>query len=308
MEERLKQTKRGINSIRALLSLVILLLGIYNAGAIIESAGFIFFYIAIVIISNVFFIMLPEKMYEGMKLHYIIFILDIILVCFGAYWLGGVSFKMLMVIFLAVFMAALSQSVGMSLVIAAVTTAVYVIISSTGRETGFAGLFQEKEILNIPFIFVVSLHASFIAEKANQELEEKKKVRQAYGELAEQFEGFRGDIHTLNEFHSRVYDSLKQAVIVTDASGAVKVFNSRAEEIFGIRRGKAVNLNVNHQEGLSGPAKLLNELMLKKQPSDNKEISVIESGTVKKLRANTGKVKDRDGNIIGYIFSAEQFF
>lgn len=308
MEDRIKKAKRNINSIRALLSLIILLLGVYNAGAIIESSGYIIFYIAIVIISNVFFIMLPDKMYEGMKLHYIIFILDIILVCFGAYWLGGVSFKMLMVIFLAVFMAALSQSVGMSLLIAAVTTAVYVIISFTGRETGFAGLFQEREILNIPFIFVVSLHASFLAEKANQELEEKKKVKQAYGELAEQFEDFRGDTRAVHEFHSRVYDSLKQAVIVTDASGAVKIFNSRAEELFGIRRGKAVNLSVNHLEELAEPAKLLNELILKKQPSDNKEISVTESGTIKKLRANTGRVKDREGNIIGYIFSAEQFF
>jgi len=230
MADRLKQAKRSITFIRALLTLIIILLGIYNFGGIIESSGFVFFYIAVVIISNIFFGLLPEKMYEGMKLHYIIFVLDIILISFGAYWLAGLTFNMLMVIFLTLFMAAIGQSVGLSVAIAAVTTLVYFFIRSSGNDAGFAGFMQEREILNVPFIFIVSLHASFLAEKANEEIEEKKKMKKAYGELSEKLKDSHEDLEGMLEFHTRVYDSLKDGFIIMDASGVIKIFNCYARQ------------------------------------------------------------------------------
>ncbi|PKL92797.1 MAG: hypothetical protein CVV21_00170 [Candidatus Goldiibacteriota bacterium HGW-Goldbacteria-1] len=308
MEDRLKQNKRSITYIRAVLTLIIILLGIYNFGGIIESSGFLFFYIAVVIISNIFFGLLPEKMYEGMKLHYIIFVLDIILVSFGAYWLAGLTFNMLMVIFLALFMAAIGQSVGLSVAIAAVTTLVYFFIRSSGNDAGFAGFMQEREILNIPFIFVVSLHASFLAEKANEEIEEKKKMKKAYGELSEKLKDSHEDLEGMLEFHTRVYDSLKSGFIIMDASGIIKVFNARAEEIFALRGHKARNMHFKHLEAIGDAAELINNLILKRQPSEKVSVSIQAAGIIKKLLVSTYHVKDRENNITGYICSVEQVF
>jgi len=308
MEDRLKQTKRSITFIRAVLTLIIILLGIYNFGGIIESSGFVFFYIAAVIMSNIFFGLLPEKMYEGMKLHYIIFVLDIILVSFGAYWLAGLTFKMLMVIFLTIFMAAIGQSVGLSVVIAAVTALIYFFIRSSGNDAGFAGFMQEKEIMNIPFLFVISLHASYLAEKANEEIAEKKKMKKAYGELSEKLKGSHEDLESMLEFHTRVYDSLENGLIIMDASGIIKVFNARAEEIFVLRGNKARNLHFKHVEAISDVFELINNLILKKQAAEKMAISIQAMGIIKKLLVSTYHVKDRDNNITGYICSVEQVF
>lgn len=308
MQESVQQTKRSITYIRALLTLIIILLGIYNFGGLIESSGFVFFYIAVVLISNVFFALLPEKMYEGMKLHYIIFVLDIILVSFGAYWLAGLTFNMLMVIFLALFMAAIGQSVGLSVAIAAVTTLVYFFIRSSGNDAGFAGFMQEKEILNIPFIFIVSLHASFLAEKANEETAEKKKMKKAYGELSEKLKNTHEDLEGMLEFHLRVYDALKYGFIIMDASGIIRVFNVKAEEIFAMRGNKARNLHFRQVEAIGEAAELINNLVLKRQPAENAAVSIQAAGMLKKLLVSTYNIKDRENNIIGYICSVEQVF
>ena len=78
MISELEQRKRNILYIRGILSAVIVILALYNMGDILKSQQYILIYILALIASNFVFAYLPISLYEGSKLHYVIFILDII--------------------------------------------------------------------------------------------------------------------------------------------------------------------------------------------------------------------------------------
>ena len=153
--------KKYIIYVRSLLTLSLLIVGSYNYEIVAERFDAAVFYVCVLLLSNAAVMFLPKKMFRGVKVHYFIFVLDMALIITGCYILTTLDLPFLIAVFLAVFMAALSQSVKMSVLIAVVVNAVYVY-----TKTYAAGeVFDETAMLNIPFVFVVALHGSFMAER-----------------------------------------------------------------------------------------------------------------------------------------------
>jgi PAS domain-containing protein len=301
MDHNLQLRKKYILYIRGILTFMILLLGIYSFRYISQSAQYIFFYLFVVFASNFVFISLPDRMYEGLKLHYIIFMLDIILIALGAYWLAGLTFEMLMVIFLTIFISAISQSVGLSLVIALVSILLYIFMKVNGVEGGLAGFFQEKEIMNLPFIFVVALHSSYLAEKAAEDVGEKKKLQNANTELSKKMKQSGDELENIISFTAKVYDAFREGIIITDNTGLIRAFNKSAELIFAARRTKVLNVNFRETSVLAQIAPALNAIMTGKQVSENAELTGETGGTLKRFIVNTSYIKDREDKILGVL-------
>jgi PAS domain-containing protein len=251
--------------------------------------------------SNFVFIFLPDRMYEGLKLHYIIFMLDIILIALGAYWLAGLTFAMLMVIFLTIFISAISQSVGLSLVIALVSILLYIFMKVNGVEGGLTDFFREKEIMNLPFIFVVALHSSYLAETAGEDVREKKKLQNANTELSKKMKQSGDELENIISFTARVYDAFREGVIITDNTGFIRAFNKSAELIFAVRRNKILNVNFRDMEVLAPISPALNEITASRQVSENAEFISETGGTLKRFIVNTSYIKDREDNILGVL-------
>ena len=302
----LEQRKRNIIYIRGILTAVIVILALYNLGDILKSQQYILFYILALVASNFVFAYLPITMYEGAKLHYVIFILDIIFVTLGAYWLAYLDFQFFMLIFFTVFISALSRSVGLSLATAVAVNALYIYMKFSTAESGFTTLYEKNIFLNIPFLFIVALHSSYLAEKADEDLAEKKKLERANQILSGKVKDMNADIESVVDFMERVYDSFREGVIVVDAGGMIRQFSRKCEGIFNIKRVKAVNMFYKEVNMLGGVGDIISDIKLKRQLTFDGEINIKVDGTEKTLIINTSYIKDRSENIIGYLCTIRQ--
>ncbi len=300
MESTIKLRKQSIVYIRALLSLAILLLGAYNYTAIMSSKQYIIFYLLLVVISNFVFIYLPLDLYEGVKLHYFVFILDFIIISLGVYWLAQFDIYFLLFIFLAIFMAAVGQSIKLSILIAFVVNALYIYIKSTMGGEGFV-LAEAKTLMNIPFLFVVALHSSYIAEMANEDAEEKKSLERANAVLSNKINNVNEELNGFITFTSRVYDSFRDGLIIIDDGGIIRTFNTACETIFNARRSKVINFSIYSLETLGELKELILNLRFKKEPAFDKELILNTPEGSKKVLVNTMFIRDKSDNPIGVL-------
>ena len=289
-KDKAQARKKALTYIRAILTLCLLLLAAYNYADIIESKKHVMFYIIFLVGSNFVFMGLPKEQYEGLRLHYIIFITDIILLSLGTYWMANMDFQFFITMFLTIFICAMSRSIGLSVVIAVVVNLVYLYMKST-MLGGVAPLMQEKVLLNIPFLFIVALHSSYLAESASDEESEKKRAEMTRNRLNEQVKEMTGELEDAEFFTSRVYDSFRDGVIVLDSGGIIKAFNSKCESIFGLKRAKVKNFLYREVKELGGVIDAIKDLKSKNLPSMDREVTVSIDTELKKLIVNTAFIK-----------------
>jgi PAS domain S-box-containing protein len=308
MASPLEMRKRNITYIRGVFTFLILMMALYNIGDILASQQYVLAYLALLVASNIVFIALPINLYEGIKLHYIIFILDIIFVALGAYWLAFLDFPFLIIIFLTIFISALGQSVKTSLLTAVVVNALYFYMKLSMADSGIATLAERNIFLNIPFIFMVALHSSYLAEKANEDINERKKLEKANKMLSGQLKNMSAEMESAHDFMELTYDGFRDGVMVLDENGNIRQFNRKCESIFGIKRARAINMLYTEVEVLGGVQGLITDLKAKKQPSFDRDITVEAGGAKKILVVNTSFIKDGAENINGIICTLRQRF
>ncbi|GEM_PF-1099735 len=293
--------KKYIIYIRSLLTTIIVLLGLYNYADIMVNRAYVIFFIFFVIAINFVFIYLPEEMYEGINLHYVIFLLDIIIISLGAYWMGDMDFKFFMMMFLTVFICALSKSVKLSFIIAIVVNILYLYLIYSFADENFDITQNINILLNLPFIFIISLHGSYLAEKANEDYLEKEKLKKSNILLSKDIKNLNEEVESIINFTARVYDSFKEGIIIMDTQGIIRVFNRECETIFNIHRNKVINFSLSDLNFLQGVKEALTNLRLKKIISLNKEITIKIDNIEKTLEINTAFIRDNSQDVIGYL-------
>ncbi len=287
--------KKGLIYIRAILTLCLILLAAYNGTGENVNVPLIGGYLLVLLASNIVFIQMPKESYEGLRLHYIIFITDIILLSLGTYWMANLDFQFFITMFLTIFICALSRSIGFSLIVALVVNMVYLYMKSI-QLGGVSLLLQDKILLNIPFLFIVALHSSYLAEKASEEEGDRKRLERSKNNLVEQVKSRDCEMEELSSFNIHVYDSFKEGVIVLDSAGVIKVFNSRAELIFNTKRGKVINYFYREARILGEVIDIMTELKARKMAAVDREVFAMIDGQNKKLIVNTAAVKG-DGDV-----------
>ena len=274
--------KKSIIYIRAILTLCILVLAANNYREILAGQQYVLFYIFALLATNVASFYIPERSYDGLQLHYFIFLLDIIIVSLGAYWLAHLDFQFFMIIFLTIFISAISQSVKLSLLVAFVVNCIYLYMKAITLEGGAASLWEERILLNIPFLFVVALHASYLAEKAGKEEKDMRRLERSKKDLSDKVKTMDGEMSVYAKFTGRVYESFREGVIVIDSYGMIKVFTAKCETILNMKRGRAVNTPYREVKGLEQLAEIITELKLKKIPALDREVFLDVEGAGRK--------------------------
>lgn len=298
MSINIQLRKKNLNWIRAVLTFVILLLGIYNIFEIIESKQYVLFYFVVLIASNLVFVFLPVRFFEGTKINYIVFIMDIIFISLAAYWLAYLDFQFFIILFLTIFMAALGQSVVLSLIIAFIVDFIYVYLRIT---SGINILSEQTLLLNLPFIFIVAFYGSYLAEKAQEDLKEKEKLEAANKMLSQKLKVIDIEKESIIDFVNNIYNSFREGIIIIDNEGLIQFFNSRCENIFNVHSSKVINMNYTDIEIFGDLQKVLYEIHNKKLPSFDKMIEIKTGGVKKNILVNTTNIKDKNGNVYGSL-------
>jgi PAS domain S-box-containing protein len=306
MFSELQTRKRNIIYIRALLTLVITLLGVYKLNYIMSSAQYVGYYIIVLVASNFVLMLLPSRLYEGIKLHFIIFMMDIIFVALGAYWLANLDFLFFMMIFVTIFISAIGQSVGLSIIVSIIANVFYFFIRAMIAQSGGPEAAGTTILLNIPFIFMVALHSGYMAERANEDAEGINKLRKSNQALTGRVNDMNTDIAAHEEYEGRIFDSFREGVIILDENGLIKQFNKKCEAIFGIKKVKIINYLYKEVHELGDVVKLFSEIKSKNQVSYEKEITVNAQGELKHLIVGTGFIRDREDKIRGYLCTIRQ--
>jgi PAS domain S-box-containing protein len=292
--------KRYVIYVRAVLSISIILVGIYNYSSVTVPKPVIWAFIAALIISNLVFQLIPAREYKGIKLHYMVFILDIAFITAGAYIFTHLDLQFIIAVFLTVFMAALSQSVGFSIFIAVVVNAIYIYI----KYIMGANVLDENTLLNIPFMFVVALHSSYLAEKANEELKEKSQLEKINLLLTKKLTSKSKEAAEVIDFTRELCDSFKQAIIVLDEDGEVRVFNAAAEKIFGIKKERAIDMPVKALAVLDGVKDAFMALKFGNEEYDGKTVAMKNTGET--LRVWTSYIKNSAAEVVGILCCAQR--
>ena len=100
MYSAIEMRKRYIIYVRAILTFILLLMGLYNHEIIRTSPLLTITYLAILIASNFVFMFIPSRRFRGIRLHYFIFILDIALIVIGAFIFTNLNIQFLLAIFI----------------------------------------------------------------------------------------------------------------------------------------------------------------------------------------------------------------
>lgn len=294
-----EETKRYLNYIRIILSLSLILAWIYSFDIVFEKFFFAVIFIFLLIISNIIFIFLPAKFYVGIRINYIIFIVDMAFIIIGSQLFTVNDLRFIVCVFLSIFISALSQSVNMSLFIAIVVNALYFFLS-----TEFAGaqaIPYEIILLNLPFIFIVSVHSSFIAEKANLEVLKRKEVERMNELLTKGVIVKSRKLSDVLDFLDDLSESFLEALVVLDIEGVVTIFNSVAEKMFNIPKNKAVNSPLKDLPGLSAAKDIIMKLKFEDVITKDELIDVGYGGQDIKVYATATYITNKEGSKIGIL-------
>lgn len=294
-----EETKRYLNYIRIVLSLSLLIACIYSFDFLLGNLIFAVIFIFLLVISNFIFIFLPNKFYSGVKINYIVFIVDMAFIIIGAQLFTVNDLRFIVCVFLAIFISALSQSIKMSIIIAIVVDALYFFINT--ELAGMKSLSYEMILLNLPFIFIVSVHSSFIAEKANME-EAKRKEIERMNELLTQGVVTRSrKLSDIADFLDDLSESFLEGLVVLDIEGVVKIFNSVAENMFNIPKSRAVNSPLKDLPGLSAAKDIIMRLKFENIVTKDELIEAGYDDRSLRVYATATYITNKEGNKIGIL-------
>jgi transcriptional regulator with PAS, ATPase and Fis domain len=153
----------------------------------------------------------------------------------------------------------------------------------------------------LPFIFIVAVHSSFIAEKANLEVIKRKEIERMNELLTRGVVSKTRKLSDVTDFLDYLSESFLDALIVLDIEGVVKIFNSAAEEMFNIKKSQAVNSPLKDLAGLSAAKDIIMKLRFEGKVTKDELIDVGFDNKSIKVYATATFITNKEGHKIGIL-------
>jgi len=169
-------------------------------------------------------------------------------------------------------------------------------------------LLTERSLLNIPFVFIVALHSSYIAEKANHVLKEKEELEKEKDFLAGEIISKDAEINKVKKFAYDLCSSFNEAVIILDLKGNLRLGTEKAASVLGMKNIFAPNIPFSELDFPPPVKDIVLKLTFAGEPTRDNAISVNVSGAEKKVVVNTAYIKDTSGNKLGILLTAKEAF
>jgi len=119
--------------------------------------------------SNIILGFVPFNLFTGKFFIYFILLFDVIMISLGMYFAQGFNSDIYLVYFLVIFMATLRQEIKGSIIIGIVSGLIY--LGLLLRTQGKINVFTTEILLRIPFLLLISMMGSYIAEESRLQKE-----------------------------------------------------------------------------------------------------------------------------------------
>jgi PAS domain-containing protein len=207
---------------------------------------------------------LKNRIKKTVYLHNAVFLMDINFVLAALWTTGQLSSELSIAFFLTLFAAALAKKTSFSFIIAGVIAAIYLYLNSGKAEIW--GWEQAKRLAEMPFIFVMALHASVLAEKSIQQAAENKSLWQAKTKLTEKCQSRNRQLVTEEHLMSQLLDTMGQPVLLLDQNQNVQGFSREATELFGLNAFDVLGLPLGQFDSLKELQVYLGDTVNEKTP------------------------------------------
>jgi PAS domain S-box-containing protein len=179
----------------------------------------------------------------------VLFLFDINIVLLTMWYLGILSSEFSIALFLTIFMAAMARRFSYSMLIAFITCSLYIYFLLNGKVSGQS--ISQAQLLTLPFIVLMSAHASTLIEKAITQSCENKTLKKSQKKLTEQCRRTRNEILLENNLTRQLLESLPVAIIVVDSEGIIEAFNEEAANVFGTQEWEVLGYPIYQFEFLN---------------------------------------------------------
>jgi hypothetical protein len=173
-----------------------------------------------------------EDRFKSVRLQYLVFAMDLIFLLGALYLFDGFDTQLLIMMFLTFFISALSQSMGRSLVVAIMVTAVYVdLLYNKNPDFNYLDPFF---LLACALIFVVAIHSGYLAYRTVQEEKDMVLLAQRIDVLTEKVA--KGDQATLEYagLLKSVLDGLPLGALAVSTDGYVIFANAKVSKLLDL--------------------------------------------------------------------------
>lgn len=185
-------------------------------------------------ISQIALWKLPPRFLKGMWLFQTIFLLDLFFTVATLYVAGQAEPRLLVVMFLTLFITALVQKLSLSLLVSGMVMFVYAAMRLEGR--GDFGWQDTRDLLDLPFLFIISIHSAVIVAEARFHEEVRESLQEDNTVLSKKLGSTTRELKDRVRFVMGAFDAVPAAVIVLDPQGVIRGFNTHAERVFNAKR------------------------------------------------------------------------
>jgi hypothetical protein len=297
--------KKNILFIRGLLALLLLCFSYFHYQSKVDDLVKILVYCGVLLGSFIPFIFLSEEKCETVRFQNIVFMVDLGFLVGGLILFGHADTNFLITIFLTIFISALSQSIGRSILVSVFVISIYVYM-----------LYYQNENFNYydPFLFlscallmVVAIHAGYLAYRTVQEEKEIIDLAKKATLLTEKVR--EGDQLALNYAATlkNVLDSLPIGAIAVSVSSNIIFVNAKVGKILDIHPKSVTNLYLLANDSPLGDLALTMGNAIKNRFELKKEYLVMDwNGQKKRIRLDSCPGMGPGGSVWGTLFVLQE--
>ena len=206
---------------------------VYNSVA--DSAGYLTLLpLGLTLASQLALWRLPLAKMEGPRAYYAVFIFDLMVILLNLQMAGRLRQDLVITFFLAIFCSAMVRRVGASFGAALVLGAAYLAVQN--RAGGGLAALDGGQLLDLPFIFIASIHSGLVAQEAQTEAEARHRLLADNGALTRKLRNNFFESYRFNQDIKALLDTLPFAMVMLDRTQGIRFFNAGAELVFGVRR------------------------------------------------------------------------
>jgi hypothetical protein len=206
---------------------------VYNSLA--DSAGYLTLLpLGLTLASQLALWRLPLAKMEGPRAYYAVFIFDLMVILLNLQMAGRLRQDLVITFFLAIFCSAMIRRVGASFAAALVLGAGYLALQN--RSNGGLAAWDGGQLLDLPFIFIASIHSGLVAQEAQTEAEARHRLLADNGLLTRKLRNNFFESYRFNQDIKALLDTLPFPMVMLDRTQGIRFFNAGAELVFGIRR------------------------------------------------------------------------
>ncbi|HXB97802.1 MAG TPA: hypothetical protein VNZ54_07085 [bacterium] len=190
--------------------------------------------VALFLVSQLVLWKLPATWFRGLQLHTAVFLLDLFFSIATLLLTDLASPALLATLFLSIFICALVKRLSLGALVGLVATGVYVAFKTQGPD-GFS-LHDPRQLLDVPFIFLSSLHTAIIVSEATFRQDVAEALDADNQTLSKKLGNAASELKARVRFINSAFDAVPAPALVVDGDGMLRSFNTRAEELFSARR------------------------------------------------------------------------